>query len=401
MRGFGPQVRVKLRQPLIGRRQEPADRRRRRFSQPTAGRAPMTTLRRIALGAGLALTSVLHGCGGGDGGTAPPPAATTGTLQVTLSGLPADVTGSVSITGPAGYTSTVTTTQTLSNLAPGSYVVTPVGVADRSVGYAAAAVTVTVTAGATTQSGAAYALKVLPRSTTNRADVTTLSRVKVMYALPSDGTDRNLDTDGTLHRTISSGQRWLAGQTANRSFRYDVADGGLDIAFVRLPRTDAQYYSYNGFIRDSIEKDMKAAGWNQANVLLLVYYDGRHIDRCASAAWPPALPGNVGAIYLKGLPNAANGCALQPFAASATAAPGYIDFTALHELFHLIGAVSTSAPNHALSGHVGNDPTDLMYAGNLAWRPAVVDITKTNYYSSTSLTAGVTNFKDSPYVVTP
>ena len=361
----------------------------------------MTTICRIALGSGLAVATLLSGCGGSDGGTAPPPSGTTGAIQITVSGLPSDVTSSVLITGPSGYSTTVTTTQTLSNLAPGAYVVTPAGVADRSIGYAAAAVTVTVNAGATTQSGAAYTLKVLPRSTTNRTDVTTLSRVKVIYALPSDGVDRNLDTDGTLHRTLSSGQRWLASQTANRSFRYDVADGGLDIAFVRLPRTDAQYYGYNGFIRDSIEKDLKAVGWNQASVVLLVYYDGRHVDRCASAAWPPALPGNVAAIYLKGLPNAANGCAVQPFAASATAAPGYIDFTALHELFHSIGVVSTSAPNHALSGHVGNDPTDLMYAGTQVWRPAVVDITKTNYYNNTGLAAGVTNFKDSPYVVTP
>ena len=309
--------------------------------------------------------------------------------------------GSVAITGPSGYTKTVTSPQTLSALAPGSYLLTSAAVSDRSVGYAAPAATVTVTAGGTITGTAAYALKILARSTTNRADVTTLARVKVLYALPSDGADRNLDTDGSLHRTISSGQRWLASQTANRSFRYDVADDALDITFVRLPRTDAAYYGYNAFIRDSIEKDLKAAGWNAANLLLLMYYDGRHIDRCASAAWPPALPGNAGVVYLKGAPTAANPCASQVFAASPTAAPGYLDFVWVHEMFHLLGVVSTSAPNHALSGHVGNDPTDLMYAGSLVWRPATVDVTKTNYYNNTGLAAGVTNFKDSPYVVAP
>ena len=361
----------------------------------------MTFRLTFSLSVRLVVASLLVACGGSDGGTAPPPGATTGSLSVAISGLPSDVTGSIVVTGPSGYTSTAAAAQTLAALTPGTYTLTPTNVADRSVGYAAPAATVTVTAGGTVVGSAAYALRILPRSTTNRADVTALSRVKVLYVLPSDGTDRNLDSDGTLHRTVSSGQRWLASQAGNRSIRYDVADGGLDIAFVRLSRTDAAYYSYNGAIRDSLEKDLKAVGWNQANVLLLVYYDGRHIDRCASAAWPPALVGNVGAVYLKGAPNASIPCANNAFAASPTAAPGYLDFVAVHELFHLLGLVSTGAPNHALSGHVGNDPTDLMYAGTQAWRPATVDVTKANYYNATSLPAGVTNFKDSPYVVTP
>ena len=360
----------------------------------------MTNRSTVALAAGLAAT-LLAGCGGKGDGTTAPPGATTGSISVSISGLPTDVAGSIAVAGPSGYSSTVTSARTLANLAPGSYTLTPAGVVDRSVGYAAPAVTATVAAGATAAGSAAYAVKILPRSATNRADVTTLARIKVLYVLPGDGNDRNLDTDGSLHRTISSGQRWLASQTVNRSFRYDMADGALDIAFVRMARTDAAYYSYNGAIRDSLEKDLKALGWNQPNVLLLVYYDGRHIDRCASAAWPPALVGNVGAVYLKGLPNGPVPCANNAFAASPTAAPGYIDFVAIHELFHLQGLVSTGAPNHALSGHVGNDPTDLMYAGSLAWRPATVDVTKTNYYSNTGLAAGVTNFKDSPYVVTP
>lgn len=71
----------------------------------------------------------------------------------------------------------------------------------------------------------------------------------------------------------------------------------------------------------------------------------------------------------------------------------------VHEMMHLQGLVSTAAPNHALSGHVGNDPTDLMYAGSLPWRPATLDVSKTNYYNPAGLGAGVTNFINSPYVV--
>ena len=349
----------------------------------------------------VAFLSLLAGCGGSDGGTAPPPAATTGSLAVAITGLPTDVTPSVAVAGPGGYASTLTAAQTLSGLTPGSYTLTPARVADKGIGYAAGTTIVTVGAGGSATAIASYAVRILSRSTTNRTDVTTSARLKLIYALPTDGVDRGLDTNGTMHRTISSGQRWLASQTGGRSIRYDVADGGLDIAFVRLPRSDAAYYSYNGAIRDSIEKDLIAAGWNQANVMNLVYFDGRHIDRCASAAWPPGYPGNTGALYLKGAPTAAVPCASTAFAASPTTAPAYLEFLAVHEIFHLLGLVSTTAPNHALAGHVGNDPTDLMYAGTLVWRPATVDVTKTNYYNPTGLAAGVTNFIASPYVVAP
>ncbi len=359
----------------------------------------LTTMRLLGT---LSLLALLTGCGsGGDGGTAPPPAATTGSLSVAVTGLPADVAGSVVVTGPGGYTNTVTAAQTLSALVPGSYTLTPARVSDRSIGYAALAATVTVTAGGTATASAAYGLRILSRTTTNRTDITTSARVHLLYALPSDGVDRGLDTTGALHRTISSGQRWLASQTGNRSFRYDVADGGLDITFVRLPRTDAVYNGYGSFIRDSIEKDLKAAGWTLANALLLAYYEGRNVDRCASAAQPGRLEGTLAALYLNGAPTAAIPCSANAFAASPTANPAYLEFLWLHEMFHLQGLVGAAAPNHALAGHVGNDPTDLMYAGSAVWRPSTVDVTKTNYYNATGLPAGVTNFITSPYVIAP
>lgn len=356
--------------------------------------------RRRSQFAGLLTTLVLvTACSGGSDGPTPPPSSSVGSLTVTVAGLPGDVTPAVTVTGPAGFTQSVAATRTLTGLAPGVYTVTGANVADRSIGYTAPVASATVSANATASATAAYALRVLARSTTNRADESSSPRFKLLYLIPSDGADRGLDTNGTVHRSISSGQRWLASQTAGRSIRYDVATGGLDITFVRLPRTDAAYYSYNGFIRDSIEKDLRAAGWTQANVMLLGYYDGRHIDRCGSAAWPPNLPGTFAGIYLRGLPNATNACANNPFAASPTAAPGYLEYLAQHEILHLLGVVSTAAPNHALSGHVGNDPTDLMYAGPLVWRPSTVDVTKTNYYSASALPGAVSNFANSPYVV--
>lgn len=360
-------------------------------------RVAVRCVRLVSVGTALVLVTACGG--GGDATQPPPPASNVGSLTVTVSGLPADVTPAVTVTGPSGYAQIFGATRTLTGLAAGAYTVTSGRIADRSIGYEAPIATATVTGDGTATAAATYALRVLPRSTTNRTDESTSSKFKLFYLVPSDVADRGLDTNGTIHRTISSGQRWLASQTAGRSIRYDVADGGLDIAFVRLPRTEAVYFGYAGFVRDSIEKDLKAAGWTQSNVLLLAYYDGRNSTACASAAWPPGYPGTLGGIYLRGLPNSANPCANNAFAATPTAAPGYQEYVAQHEIFHLLGVVSTAAPNHALAGHVGNDPTDLMYAGPLAWRPSTVDVTKTNYYNPGSLPGTVTNFINAPYVV--
>lgn len=50
--------------------------------------------------------------------------SSTGTLMVTVSGLPLGVSGNVMVTGPGGYTTTLTATTTLPNLTLGSYTVT-------------------------------------------------------------------------------------------------------------------------------------------------------------------------------------------------------------------------------------------------------------------------------------
>jgi hypothetical protein len=70
----------------------------------------------------LILVAILSGCGGGDGPTTPAPVA--GSLVVSVSGLPAGTAAAVAVTGPAGYSRTLTASETLSGLAPGGYTVT-------------------------------------------------------------------------------------------------------------------------------------------------------------------------------------------------------------------------------------------------------------------------------------
>lgn len=86
-------------------------------------------------------------------------AATTGSLAITVAGLPAGLSAAVTVSGPAGYTEPLTATRTLTDLAPGQYTVSVASVSGGGVTYASSPrnSTVTVSAGATVQVAVTYA----------------------------------------------------------------------------------------------------------------------------------------------------------------------------------------------------------------------------------------------------
>jgi hypothetical protein len=94
------------------------------------------------------------GGGGGDGPTSSPP--TTGSLMVSVSGLPAGTTAQGSITGPSGFNASLTGTQLFQGLAPGSYTVTPSSVSGSGTTYVSSAQSGIVVAGQTANVGITY-----------------------------------------------------------------------------------------------------------------------------------------------------------------------------------------------------------------------------------------------------
>lgn len=101
--------------------------------------------------------ALLAACGGGGGHH--PPGATTGSLAVSIGGLPAGVAGAVTVGGPASYSKTLTESTTLTNLAPGAYTLSAASVAQGTGTLAPTPVTqqVQVHAGATASASILYA----------------------------------------------------------------------------------------------------------------------------------------------------------------------------------------------------------------------------------------------------
>jgi glucose/arabinose dehydrogenase len=112
---------------------------------------------------------LLAGCGGGGGKpgltTAPPPSpgATTGTLAVVISNLPVGIAGAVRVTGPGNFAQDLTQSQTLSNLAPGTYSVAASGITVGAATYVPTPPTqsAVVTAGASVTATVSYSTSAL------------------------------------------------------------------------------------------------------------------------------------------------------------------------------------------------------------------------------------------------
>jgi glucose/arabinose dehydrogenase len=110
----------------------------------------------------LLFTLLLAACGGGGsggpaGGREPPP-ATTGSLSVTI-GLPSDVQGAVQVTGPDHVQHALLYTSTLTDLAPGNYVITadPIALGQATYVPSPSTQSVTVSPGATATASVDYA----------------------------------------------------------------------------------------------------------------------------------------------------------------------------------------------------------------------------------------------------
>ena len=74
--------------------------------------------------AGFAATALMVAACSGDSPSDPgPQAAQYGSLVVTVSGLPIGATANVTVTGPGGFSRTVTATTTLTQLSAGAYTV--------------------------------------------------------------------------------------------------------------------------------------------------------------------------------------------------------------------------------------------------------------------------------------
>jgi hypothetical protein len=208
--------------------------------------------------------------------------------------------------------------------------------------------------------------------------------IHIIYAVPSDVANRLPQIKGRLSTSISSWQGWAEKQLDGSKLRIAADDKGYKVLFLRLPNSEEEIRSAGVSARDLIEEATHDAVVNSNRDAYLVYYDGDMLDvSCGGAPWPPSQRHNVAVVYLRGRfsdPMIPNCNAHGNFGANVDK-PGYLDYVALHEVMHLLGAAPDCAPNSSKNGHIVDDASDLMYGGLLEWlSPYHIDPGHHRYY---------------------
>lgn len=216
--------------------------------------------------------------------------------------------------------------------------------------------------------------------------------IEGLYVLPSDGADAGLAEDGTLTRSVKAMQLWFCDQTCGS--RLNIRP---EIRTVRLNESDADIAAHGQKVRDHIETLLGGMGFNDPHTMYAVWYDGFSDFRCGGGSWPTGvtespnqqLPGHVAALYLRAAYDALDAnrrtvhvnCANDQFTTDGVT-PAINEFKMVHEILHTMGIVHPAAPHHAERGHTGDNPQDLMYAGNQPWDPRFLDPGHDDYFQT-------------------
>jgi hypothetical protein len=201
--------------------------------------------------------------------------------------------------------------------------------------------------------------------------------IQPLYVLPRDG-EGSLGAGGTIGRSVAAMQPWFTQQAGGARLRFVAGS----VPTVCLPETDAQIAAHGAQVRDRLEELLRGEGYDDPHRLYAVWYDGTSTFSCGGGAWPPELLGHVAALYLQGHYTADGqpvDCSHDRFSSDGTTVE-INELKMLHEILHTLGLVGRRAPHHTRDGHTSDDPTDLMYAGPLAWEPSVLDVGHDDYY---------------------
>lgn len=220
------------------------------------------------------------------------------------------------------------------------------------------------------------------------AELSSPRQAHVSYVVPADAPDQIGSSGSKIATDVAAMDAWWRGQDPSRTIRFDLHAfpgcatkyGGLDLGFIRLPRTGAEYVGEAGADRLLGDLRQLSAATTQKH---LVYYDGPPIFEpfvCGTAF----VPGN--AAFQGGFAGIAF-VWLQSLCGSDLGAGGLNAAVAVHELIHGLGALTQSgAPNECDppdNGHVCDSTADVLYpVATRATRLAteILDVNRDDYY---------------------
>jgi hypothetical protein len=195
---------------------------------------------------------------------------------------------------------------------------------------------------------------------------------RVIYALPSDVPADPAITAGIPHE-IDLVAGWFAGQTGGREPRFYAPGGTLAVDTVVLPLAKAQIEGAADPLT-TLADALHGLGYGVSGETVVAYVasmgtacgitQDNHGAATTVALWMPA-------------------CDIYP-SASTPSFPYNATYLAAHEMTHAFGAVPACAPHSDGTGHVNDDPRDVVYGGSSQrdWEHITLDPGHDDYYGT-------------------
>jgi hypothetical protein len=189
-------------------------------------------------------------------------------------------------------------------------------------------------------------------------------QLHVVYAIPSDGTDRFSQFALPIARDLASIDSWWTANDPTRTPRWDLAAftgcdttfGALDISVDRLSQSGGTFVSMTSAATAALQAALSAQ-YSSPYKKYLVYYDGPVDPAAGICGFSPVGPNTSGGadfsvVLMQSVPGRCG----------TPGAGDYMAVTAVHELLHNLGAVPVGAPHRCPdSAHICSEsPTDIM-----------------------------------------
>lgn len=232
-----------------------------------------------------------------------------------------------------------------------------------------AAITATTTAGLVDSAffhilDAESAPDLAVRSQTDRPDDITGPQIHAVYVIPKDGTDDQLDLDGTIATSIMATRSWVA-RESGRMLRIDTHEGAPDVTFLRL---------------DQDHEDVFETRFDFINLARQSGFHGESPDKTYLMYYVHDSVPTIGAFAYFGETMAVVSARGPSAFTPSPDAYGEQEVTAAHELFHTFGAVDPCAPNWVEGNHVSDDHDVMGTVGPRLVRNIRIDPGRDDYY---------------------
>ena len=204
-------------------------------------------------------------------------------------------------------------------------------------------------------------------------------QIHVVYAVASDGEDYELDTSGKILEMLGNMQDFLA-ERIDQVFRIDTFEGQPDVTFVRLAQNESELIDL-GQLHQGLQKTIPVV-----NAIKLRQALGQTIEMDPDKYYAVFYTFDWGLDYITGQADVPGQLAGAYISSTEWARfDPYLqivyEVTMIHEVFHLMGAVASCAPNQGRGAHVVDHDLDIMSNSTAPhWEWTYIDYGNDDYY---------------------